>query len=385
MAEETIVNQIKISIVFSNFNGGDFLKSSIKSVIDQTFQDWELILIDDCSTDHSREIISSFHDDRIKVTFFKKNQQMCYAFNYGISVSEGKYIARMDSDDVWLPDKLEKQFVFMEEHQNIGACFTWVNVIDEFNNVLTEYQSDRVSLFKTQNREQHQWLRYFYFNGSCLCHPSVLIRKSVLTDVGVYNYALVQIQDYDLWVRILKKYPIYIIMEPLINYRWFTSGKNNSSPSHKTNIRSDYEFSYVLSRYFDDLPDDLFIKSFGEDFKIKGVTGTPHLECEKALLLLKPVFCGHMPKIGGMNKLIDLLECNKTREILLRDYGITQKNFYELSASPLLYDPYVLHLDTAPRKMLLKELVRRTFYKHRIIYTLLRKIYRFLKLRRNKQ
>jgi glycosyltransferase involved in cell wall biosynthesis len=372
------MNQVKISIVHSNFNGGNLLKNSIQSVLDQTFQDWELILIDDCSTDQSREIISAFHDDRIKVTYFEKNQHMCYAFNYGISISRGKYIARIDSDDTWLPDKLEKQYVFMEKNEKYGACFTWVNVVDEFARLLTKKQTDRVSLFSVNNMEQHQWLRYFYFEGSCLCHPSVLIRKSVLDDVGVYNIALVQIQDFDLWVRIVKKYSIYIIMEPLVNYCWFTTGKNTSNPSHDTNIRSGFEFYYVLSRYFDDLPNDLFIKAFGDDFVIKGVTDKPHLECEKALLLLKPVFCGHTPKIGGMNKLVNLLENDVTREILLRDYSITQKNFYELSVSPALYDPEILDLNIVPRKILLKELVRIIFYKHKLIYSILRGIYRFI-------
>jgi len=379
------MDQVKISIVLSNFNGGDLLKHSIQSVIDQTFQDWELILIDDCSTDQSRKIINSFHDDRIKVTFFEKNQHMCYAFNYGISISKGKYIARIDSDDTWLPDKLEKQYAFMEENPNYGACFTWVNVVDEFDNILTENQSDRVKIFNTQNMDQYKWIRHFYFNGPCLCHPTVFMRKTVLDEIGVYNYALVQIQDYEMWVRIAKKYPIFVITEKLTNYRWLTTGGNASASTNTTNIRSYFEFAYVLSRYFDDLPDDVFIKAFGDDFVKKGVTDANHLACEKMLLLIKPSYGGNVQRIGGMTKFIDLLECNETREILLRDYGISQKYFYELSASPILYNPYVPELDIVPRKILFKKLVRRTFSKHKILWFLLSKIYKFFRFGRDKQ
>ena len=392
----------KISIVLSNFNGGDLLKHTIQSVIDQTFKDWELIFIDDCSTDHSREIMGSFRDERIKVTYFKKNQHMCYAFNYGISVSGGKYIARIDSDDTWLPDKLEKQYAFMEGHHDYGACFTWVNVVDEYDNILTESQSDRVDAFKAQNRDQYGWIRFLYFNGPCLCHPTVLMRKDVLDEVGVYNYSLVQLQDYDLWIRIVKKYPIYVITEKLANYRWFTTGENASAYTNTVITRSYFETAYVLSKYFDDLPDEVFIKAFGEDFVIKGSTDARHLECEKMLLLIKPAYGGNVQRIGGMRKFMDLLECNETREILLREYGITQKYFYELSGFPILYNPYNfesgiipppvvldacvkpqpsepgLDLDAIPRKVLLKKLVSRTFSKHKILYSALRKIYRFI-------
>ena len=375
------MSEPKISIVLSNYNGGDLLKSAIQSVIDQTFQDWELVLIDDCSTDHSREIISAFCDKRIRVTYFEKNQHMCYGFNYGISVSKGQYIARIDSDDVWLPEKLEKQYVFMEEHADYGACFTWVDVVDEFNNVLTARQSERVTIFKTNNMEQHEWIRYFYFIGPCLCHPTVLIRKSVLEDVGVYNYSLIQIQDYELWVRIVKKYPIHVITEILIHYRWLSTGKNASASSDTANIRSYYEYAYTMSRYFDDMPDEVFIKAFGNDFVIKGVKDASHLACEKALLLLKPAYGGGVQRIGGMSKLTDLLECDETREILRRDYEITQKFFYELSALPILHNPYVSvpnDLKAVSRKQLLKELVQRTFKKNKIIYLILSKCYKFI-------
>lgn len=336
----------KISIIMSNYNCHDFIEETIKSVLAQTFKDFEFIIIDDCSTDDSRDIIDQFTDPRIKRYYFEKNEHMCYAFNYAISKAKGNYYARIDSDDTWLPNKLEQQVNYMEANKNCGACFTLITVVDENNNPLTNDQSDRVGLLETHNRSQAEWLRKFYFEGSCLCHPSVLMRKSTIDEVGPYNYSLVQIQDYELWVRIAKKYDIYVIQERLTNYRWFLTGRNASAPSPAVNTRSEFEFTYVLSRYFDDIPDELFIEAFGKDFVAVGTTDHDELLCERALLLLRSVFCGNRPKLGGMEKLIDLLQNEKTRNILRNKYNITQKNFYELSASPVFYsDEMMMEID----------------------------------------
>ena len=114
----------------SNYNCHDFIEETIKSVLAQTFKDFEFIIIDDCSTDDSRDIIDQFTDPRIKRYYFEKNEHMCYAFNYAISKAKGNYYARIDSDDTWLPNKLEQQVNYMEANKNCGACFTLITVVD---------------------------------------------------------------------------------------------------------------------------------------------------------------------------------------------------------------------------------------------------------------
>lgn len=328
----------KISIIMSNYNGEQFIKHAIESVINQTYTDFEFIIIDDCSTDRSRIIIDSFNDHRIKKVFFEKNEHMVYAFNYAISMASGEYIARIDSDDYWHPDKLTRQIDYMDKHSECGACFTLVNVVDETDTLLTADDTDRVKLFEVDNRSQAEWIKYFYFSGSCLCHPSVLMRKEAIERVGVYNYSLVQIQDFELWIRIAKKYEIYVIQERLTNYRWFMSGENASAPSDTVNRRSEAEFSYVLSRYFDDISDELFLSAFSDEFIHREARSHEMLLCEKALMLLRPVFCGYPGKIGGIIKLAGLLQNEDTRKILREEYNFTQKNIYELTASPIFYD-----------------------------------------------
>ena len=286
----------------------------------------------------SRDIIDKYKDERIIRLYMDHHEHMVYAFNYAISRARGDYIARIDDDDTWKSEKLEKQLNYMELHPECGACFSLVNVVDEYDNHITEEQVERVRLFRTGNRTQAQWLRQFYFNGSCLCHTSVLMKREITHTVGLYNYALLQIQDYDLWVRIAKKYPLYVVQEPLVNYRLLTSGGNVSAVSPVVARRSNFEFAYVLFHYFDDIPDDMFIEAFGDDFIRKGTTDHQELLCERALMLLRPVFCGNVQKLGGMEKLIDLLQDEGTRKILREKYGVTQLNFYELSSTPVLYE-----------------------------------------------
>jgi glycosyltransferase involved in cell wall biosynthesis len=362
----------------ANFNSSKFISQTIESVISQTYINWEFIIIDDCSTDNSREIIDSYHDDRIKKIYLDHHEHMVYGFNLGISHSTGDYLARIDNDDTWEPEKLEKQIIYMEANRDCGACFTLVNVIDEFRRILTEKDTDRVRIFNTGNRNQTDWLRYFYFNGSCLCHTTVMIKREIINSVGLYNYSLVQLQDFDLWVRIAKKYPIYVIQERLVNYRWLVrSNGNASAPSLYVSRRSNYEFHYIISRYFDDIPDELFIESFGGDFIRKGTTDHDELLCERAFLLLKTDYCGNLSKLGGLSRFIDLLQNDRTREILKDKYGFTQMDFYELSATPIFYEGNAI--SSLSIKEIFLALVKKIFSKNRKIYYYLTRIRRLMK------
>lgn len=98
-----------VSVVMPNHNGGKYLRASIESVLNQTYSDLELIIVDDASTDDSIEIINCYQDERITKVFCDKNRHVAYTANQGLQLANGKYIARMDSDDIWMPEKLEKQ------------------------------------------------------------------------------------------------------------------------------------------------------------------------------------------------------------------------------------------------------------------------------------
>lgn len=368
-----------VSIIMPNYNGQQYIDKAIESVLAQTFQNFEFIIIDDGSDDRSWDIIQQFDDTRILAEQLPSNEHICYALNYGLKKARGNYIARIDSDDLWEPYKLEKQVSFLKNNPQYGACFTWVTVIDENNRVLSKNESDRVDLFDVRNKTQAEWVRHFYFNGSCLCHPSVVIPKSVIEKVGIFDYALVQIQDFDMWVRIAKNFPIHILEEPLTQYRWKSNGGSVSSPSLSTNTRSNYEFYSVISSYFDDMSDEMFMEAFGNDLIHKDIKTHEEVLCEQALLLLRSLFCGYAQKSGGMDRLKNLINNDVTRKILREKYGVTQKNFYELSASPVFYQHVPLStVDDYATRLIFKALLKRMLKPFPWIIEGIRRIKRYI-------
>lgn len=325
-----------VSVLMPNHNGGRFLGKAIDSVLNQTFRDFELIVVEDGSTDDSAAILGGFSDPRLRVITLPQNEHICYALNTGLQQARGTYIARLDSDDCWMPDKLEKQVGYMRSHPECGASFTWVEVVDEQERTLSREESPFVDLFHGENRSREQWLHDFFFHGSCLCHPTAVFPRAVAEEMGGYRVSLVQLQDYDLWIRIAKKYELHILQEPLIRYRHCLQGGNISARSHGNNVRSFYEFYNVLSTYLDDLSDQELVKVFQEDFALPAASSHQELLCERALLLLKTDFTGHAGKLAGMDKLCALVDQAQTRQVLRQRYGITQLNLYELTKSNAL-------------------------------------------------
>lgn len=325
-----------VSVLMPNHNGGRFLSKAIDSVLNQSFQDFELIVVEDGSTDDSPAVLEGYTDPRIRVISLPQNEHICYALNIGLQQARGIYIARIDSDDCWMPDKLEKQIGYMVSHPECGASFTWVEVVDEEERILTQEQSPFVDLFRRENRSREQWVHDFFFHGSCLCHPTAVFPRAVALEMQGYRTSLVQLQDYALWIQIAKKYPLHILREPLTRYRHCLQGGNISARSHGTNVRSFYEFYNVLSTYLDDLSDRDFMTIFQQDFSLSAASTHEELLCERALLLLKTDFTGHAGKLAGMDRLCHLMDEEHTRLVLRQRYGITQLNLYELTKSNAL-------------------------------------------------
>lgn len=328
----------KVSVLLSSYNHEKFIGRTIESVLNQTFTDFELIIVDDCSTDNSMEVIDRYKDLRIRSFFLKPNQGMGMAFNFAVKQATGKYLARIDSDDYWRLDKLQKQFDYMEEHPETGACFSWVKIIDENENEVPSYICDRGELFAAKNRTQGEWLKHFYYKGCCLCHTSAFIRREALENVGIYNYSLKQIQDFELWSRIAKKYPLYVISEPLVNYRWFIStAPNVSAPSQDVNTRSMFEFFHFLYAFHNDLSDELFVETFRDEFTRKEASTHNELLCERALLMLKQPYLGDPSKIIALLMLNNLFQNDETRDVLYKKYNFTIMNYNQICAEKLFY------------------------------------------------
>lgn len=319
----------KVSVLLSNYNGDKHLDESISSVLSQTYKDFEFIIVDDASTDSSRKVIENYHDKRIKKYYAEKNRNIAYSLNLALSMASGEYIARIDSDDVWELNKLEIQVQYMENHSECGACFTKVNIIDEYSNIANDMYDEYFQLFNSaENKSQREWLRFFFYQGNCLCHPSVVIRRNVLEHVGgYYHLAYVPAEDYELWTRIVMKYPIHILEEKLVRYRW-------EETVNKINGKTDgriYAFPNIMmltrKRIMENIDNEDLVRYFKEDFINPESESQEELECEKAHILLR--CSGDNANFLGLEKYEELLDNEKMLKVLEEKMEFSLSEYYK--------------------------------------------------------
>jgi glycosyltransferase involved in cell wall biosynthesis len=238
----------KVSVILTSYNHEKFIKYAIESVLAQTYSDYELIIWDDASSDNSWEVINSYKDGRIKAYRNKKNMGGGN-LNRALEGIAGEYIAIHHSDDVWEPEKLEKQVAFLDAHDEIGAVFTNALAITEDGSPFTDEKHSYFNIFDQPNRTRHEWLRFFFNHGNALCHPSVLIRKSCYADCGLYRLDLAQLPDFDMWIRLCLQYEIHVLPEKHLRFRVLGNEANASGNRQDVRIRGLYEFYKVLSNY----------------------------------------------------------------------------------------------------------------------------------------
>jgi len=205
----------------------EYFREAIESILNQTFKDFEIILIDDASDETTKKIIRSYNDDRIKVLTNEKNLGVTKSLNRGLSLAQGKYIARMDSDDVAYPERFEKQVAYLDRHPDIGVLGTYV------------YDGEKIRQeFVDINREERETL--FLLENVGPIHPSVMLRKSFLDLHDLkYDEAYPVAQDYDLWIRCSKFSDICFCEEPLLTRRKHPGqiGKKKNTLQHEMAAR----------------------------------------------------------------------------------------------------------------------------------------------------
>lgn len=318
-----------ISIILCTYNREKYLARAIDSVIAQTYRDWELIIVDDGSTDRTEELVKSYTDPRIRYEKLEKNRYYCYAANYGLKKCQGQYVAFQNSDDEWLPDKLDKQIQFMEAHPEAGACFTEVILVDNDGADISERCIEVKRLFENHYTEQKDWMRYFLQYGNCVCHPSALVKQEVMEQVGGFNLMYCQLADFDLWVRIVTEYPIYVLTEKLIRFRWDVSHKDQiSSATERHTVRSFNEQMQIRRQLVERLTDDQMVRYFGEDFRNPSSVSHLELEFEKAFLLMHCVADTPQTKMPGIEKIEEVLHSENAVETLEEHFHITLQNIY---------------------------------------------------------
>lgn len=255
---------MKVSVILTSYNHEKYLQESIDSILAQTCQDFEVIIIDDCSSDTSWDIINKYDDPRIRRVRNSTNTVWIIKEVIENIQVNGEYIAVHHSDDVWLPDKLEKQVEFLDYHAEYAGVFTSAEVIDENGSVYANTEGFYYKLFETENKTRFEWLRYFFYEGNCLCHPSVLMRKEVYYDVRPFINGMYQICDMMMWILICQKYDIFVLPEKLVKFRILNKEKNTSGMRVDSQIRSSIELFLMLQFYQKIREKEEFLKIFPE-------------------------------------------------------------------------------------------------------------------------
>ncbi|MES2863872.1 MAG: glycosyltransferase family 2 protein [Bacteroidota bacterium] len=219
-------NKPKISVIMPVYNCELYIQEAVESILAQTYTDFELLLIDDASKDKTVEIIKSFNDNRINLIQKPKNLGYTDSLNYGFSVAEGEYIARMDGDDFSLPTRFEKQVAYLDKHPDVVLCGANYSIIG----------TDIVNKLPENNDEiQIQFIR-----NNSIAHPVVMLRNSVLKANGiVYDVTKEPAEDFDLWVRLLNYGKLHNIQEVLLNYRVHQKQVSNLQSKKQRNISID--------------------------------------------------------------------------------------------------------------------------------------------------
>ncbi len=326
-----------VSVIIPSYNHGRFIRQCIQSVLDQTFQDFEIIITDDGSSDRSVEIIEEFVDPRIKLFKHLVNKGASVAANNCIINSTGKYVAMLSSDDIWYPEKLEIQVKYLEAHPEISIVFGKVDWIDVSGNLLVEGFPYK-NIFNVKNRTRFEWLRHFFKVGNCLCHPCSLIRREHYLEVGLLDPSFANLPDFDLWIRFCLKYDIHILDQPLIYFRRINEQENASGDNINSRIRNRFEYKQILTHYLSIQDPNELLLIFPETARYGEVSA----EIIPYFLSRIAMDSGIDFKISwGLDNIYTLLKNEATAQKLEEQCGFTYLDFIKLAGQ---YDVYKISL-----------------------------------------
>jgi glycosyltransferase involved in cell wall biosynthesis len=192
----------------SVYNGEEHLRKAVDSVLSQTFTDFEFLIIEDGSTDRTLEILRSYDDARIRL-IVQENRGHVRSLNRALEEAKGEYVARMDADDVSLPERFSSQVAYLDEHPEVGILGSAVVYIDRGGRVVGAWEVPTLP-------GEVSWQLFF---GTCLAHPSVMMRRDLVLELGSYDDEVLHAEDYDLWARASSLTRLANLGSPLLQRR----------------------------------------------------------------------------------------------------------------------------------------------------------------------
>lgn len=322
----------RVSVRIPSYNHEKYVAECLQSVLNQTFQDFEIIITDDGSTDRTVEIIHSFNDPRIKLDVFPENRGCAVAVANCCRMARGAYIANLCSDDVWEKNKLEKQVNYLDTHPEIAAVFTRVTIIDDDSQV--DLNTNYNTLFEVENRSKEQWLRRFLLKGNCLCIPSVMIRRNVYESLNYQDQRMASLPDFDLWVRFSLQYQLHILDEHLTRFRLRANNANAGAQRMGNTIRGYFEYKQILDNYRQITQVDQLIAIFPECAKY----GKPTEETIPYFLARIAMDCQEeFKQLWGLETLYSFMELPAHVNKLKESFDFTYKDFHHFTQ---ILDPF---------------------------------------------
>jgi glycosyltransferase involved in cell wall biosynthesis len=227
-----------VTVLMPVYNAKLFLQEAMDSILQQTFSDFEFLIIDDGSTDGSIDIIRSYTDPRIRFIKNETNLGISFTLNKGIELANAELIARMDADDISYQDRLQKQYDYMIAHPECGILSTWARVISQDKKFI------RLERYRSN---------FYYYNLTFECwiyHPTIIFTKTAVKAAGMYS--IPYSEDYDLFWQIARRYKIANLAEPLVDYRLSPTSLNTVLRKHEYDIANEQNVLRNIRYYMGD-------------------------------------------------------------------------------------------------------------------------------------
>ncbi len=326
-----------VSVCINCYNSEKTILNTVNSVLNQTYKNLQVIVVDDCSTDNSVGILKAINDPRIEIHILEENGGISNCNNETFKYVKGDYVAHLDSDDIWLPEKIEKQVDFLENNKDYGACFTYSGIIDENGEIVIAGTDEKDTIFNYKSRSQAEYIRLFFEESNHFHHSSFFVRKEILDKLGNHNLTYRYLHDYDLWVRLVQICPVYCIEEPLMFARIcdtnhsFISGEDVLNAHTEESARINYDL-------INNCPDGIFAEAFADKFKLSGPHTHEELELERAFILFDCLYVTGNKNYLANKKLNELLRDKSYLNLAKEKFGFSVNDLYELHKQPLFYN-----------------------------------------------
>lgn len=307
----------KITVLMPVFNCELYIREAIDSVLIQSYSDFELLIIDDASTDQTVSIIKKYDDSRIQLIEKPLNTGYTNSLNYGLTIAKGKYIARMDGDDISLPERFAKQVAFLDANPEVVLCGTSYKILGNDKHISMP--------------ESHEAIKLNLLKGNCIAHPSVMLRKKVLNEFSiVYDTTKEPSEDYDLWVRMLSIGKLHNLQDILLEYRIY-----NTQVSRKRDVEQKKNDVIIKFNLFNNL--DIIITPNERKFLEKYFN-------ERVIIDFSDikVFKELQKKLINANKACFFEPFGFTQYLIYMEENVIRKCFFKQKRySPLLYLEYL--------------------------------------------